>query len=48
MDAYNVKKLNDVVVREQYQVKNWNRFRSLENLIMMMMMMWISVGLEKY
>jgi hypothetical protein len=36
-------------VNEQYQVKNSNRFASLENVMMMMMMMmiWTSIRLGK-
>jgi len=50
MDKFNLKKLNDMDVREQYQLNISNRFLPLENLMMMMMMMmmmWTSVGLGK-
>jgi hypothetical protein len=32
MERFNLKKLNDVEVKEQYQVKIWNKFSALENL----------------
>jgi hypothetical protein len=32
MEGFSLKKLNDVEVREQYQVKISNRFPALENL----------------
>jgi hypothetical protein len=32
MERFNLKKLNDAAVREQYQVKFSNRFSALENL----------------
>jgi hypothetical protein len=32
MERFNLKKLNDVEVREQYQVKISNRFAALENV----------------
>jgi hypothetical protein len=34
-------------IKEQYQVKMTNRFAALENLMMMMMMMWASMELGK-
>jgi len=43
---FNLKKLNDEEVKEQYEVKISNRFAAMENL-MMMMMMWTSIGLGK-
>jgi len=32
MEKFNLKKLNDVEVKEQYQVKNSNMFAALKNL----------------
>jgi hypothetical protein len=32
MEKFNLKKLNDVEVKEQYQVKNSNMFAPLKNL----------------
>jgi hypothetical protein len=32
MERFNLKKLNDVEVKKQYQVKISNRFATLENL----------------
>jgi hypothetical protein len=46
MKRFNLKKLNGVQVKEQYQVKILNRFPLLENLMMMMMML-TPVGLKK-
>jgi len=39
MENFNFKKLNDVEVKEQHQVKISHRFPALKNLMMMMMMM---------
>jgi hypothetical protein len=48
MKRYSLKKLIDVEVTEQHQIKSSNRFAALENwmlllLLLMMMMMWTSV-----
>jgi heme-degrading monooxygenase HmoA len=32
MEAFNLKKLNDVQVKEQYEVKILNRFAAIQNL----------------
>jgi hypothetical protein len=32
MEIFNLRRLNDVEVKEQHQVKIWNRFAALENL----------------
>jgi hypothetical protein len=50
METFNLKKLSDVEVREQYQVSISNGSVAFENLMMMMMMMMMtttttSVGL---
>jgi hypothetical protein len=56
MDRMNFKKLNDMEVKEEYQIKSSNRFVDLENLdddddddddVMMMMMAWTTLGLGK-
>jgi hypothetical protein len=47
MEMVNLRKLNDVEVREQYQVKLSNRFAASENLMMMMMMIGMLIGLRK-
>jgi glycine betaine/choline ABC-type transport system substrate-binding protein len=50
MDNFNIKKLNDAEVKEQYQLKISNRFAALENLMTMTTMMrvvMISVGIWK-
>jgi hypothetical protein len=56
MERLNLKKLNDMEVREQYKVRSSNRFAALENgggvlaavaVMTMMMMMWISVMFGK-
>jgi hypothetical protein len=39
VETFNLRKLNYVEVKEQYQVKISNRFAALGNLIKMMMMM---------
>jgi hypothetical protein len=43
METFNHQKLNDVQVKEQYQVNISNRFAPLK----LMMMMWTSKGLGK-
>jgi len=50
MDRFNLRSLNDVEVKKQYEVKISNRYVTLKNLMMMMMMMmmmWTSIGLGK-
>jgi hypothetical protein len=49
MDRFNLRSLNDVEVKKQYEVKISNRYVTLKNLMMMMMMMmmWTSMGLGK-
>jgi len=32
MERFNLRKLNDLDIRKQYQIKVSNRFRTLENL----------------
>jgi len=32
LERFDLKKLNDVEVKEKYQVEIWNRFAALENL----------------
>ena len=31
VDRFNVRKLNEMEVREKYQIKIWNRFAALKN-----------------
>jgi hypothetical protein len=42
MERFNLKKVNGVEVKEQYQIKISTRFAALENI-----MMWISIGCGK-
>jgi hypothetical protein len=46
-ERFNVKKLNGVEVKEQYQIglKPWKTLMMM--MMMMMMMMWTSMGLGK-
>jgi hypothetical protein len=48
-ERFNLKKLNDVAFKEQYQVKISNSFAVLENLVVVVVvvvMMWTSIGLR--
>jgi hypothetical protein len=42
MEKFNLKKLNDVDIKDEYQIKISNRFAALENLDVM----WTSTGPE--
>jgi hypothetical protein len=39
MEGFNLKKLNDVEVKEQYQVKISNRSAALENLMLLLLLL---------
>jgi hypothetical protein len=41
MERFHLKKLNDMEVKEQYQVDISNMFAALQNLVL-----WISIGVE--
>jgi hypothetical protein len=53
MERFNLKNLNYLEIKEQYQIKISNRFAALKRLrrrmmmMMMMMMIWTSIGLVK-